>query len=144
MRPSKGPRVDLHLRLKPETHEALQRYKLQNGLDGMPAVIEELAALVKDRDEALEDALRQKREALELASAFRDEAAKAARESRHWKSRALRLGARKELRKGGEFRVPDVWIERARETPCGGGCGGLMDPAGLMRGLSWCPGCRVG
>lgn len=142
-RQSKGERKPVLLRLDPVTHEALQRYKVEYSLDGLPAVVEEWAALAKDRDEALEEALRQKRDAEEANAALRSLLNEANRRERHWKSRALRMSARREAKKSsGQVRIPDEWIERARVTPCIGGCGCFMDPGGLMRGLQRCPGCR--
>lgn len=51
---SKGDRVPVLLRLERPTLAALKAYRVERGLDGLPAVIEELHALRGDRDKEMQ------------------------------------------------------------------------------------------
>jgi len=92
----KGDRQQVLLRLAPPVVEELRSYKVQHGLDGLGEVAAELLALRRDRDEELEAARREAREALERLQAALALAGEQERQAKHYRKRFLQRQARKE------------------------------------------------
>ena len=143
MNPSKGARVQMTVRISEETRDALLAYKVQEKLDGIPAVLEEWAALRGDRDEELLRARRLAHAGMSRSEALQAVANKALRDARHWKKlAAVRVQRREAKRRAPQVALSGADIERAERTPCAAGCGFFMDPVGLRAGLIQCPSCR--